>query len=78
MSVKIWGIISGPTSRDDCPNSEDWPDHSNYTLICKTEIDGEVFDTNFYFEDLDDAYIWSAHFYDNIDTLVIVDDATDA
>ena len=71
MSVKIWGIISGPTSREDTPDSEDWPIDAEFVLVCKAEVDGDVFDGNFYFEELNDAYEWSSYFYDSIEPLVI-------
>lgn len=71
MSIKIWGIISGPTAREDTPESDDWPDDANYSIVCRAEAHDEVFDGNFYFEEFEDAYEWASYFYDSIEPLII-------
>jgi len=43
-------------------------------MICKTEVDGVVEDTNFWFEDLDQAYTWQKYFTKQIEPIVIEGD----
>ena len=71
MSLKIWDVLEGPISRDDCPHSDEWPDGSNYSILCRIEEDGEVFNSEFYFEEYDDAYDWKSHFETSIDPILI-------
>ena len=40
-------------------------------MVCKTEVDGELGDDNFWFEDFDDAYEWKKHFMKNIEPIVV-------
>jgi hypothetical protein len=40
-------------------------------MVCKTEIDGEINEDNFWFEDFDDAYEWKKHFINSIEPIVV-------
>ena len=40
-------------------------------MVCRTEVDGEMSDDNFWFEDFDDAYEWQKHFMKTIEPLEI-------
>ena len=41
MKVKVWGVMEGPIAVEDIEDS-DVPLGSNYFLVCKSEIDGEI------------------------------------
>ena len=47
------------------------PDGSNYFMLCKVEIDGEIEADNFWFEDFDDAYEWVSYFSKTVEPLTI-------
>ena len=59
-NVKVWGIIDGPTSREEMPNMDDLPEDFAYLLVCKVEVDGKIEDHNFWFDSLDGAYEWKS------------------
>ena len=73
MEVKIWGITEGPIGIEEVDDEdlEYAPEGSNYFMVCKTEIDGEIHQDNFWFEDFKDAYEWKKHFTKNIDPIII-------
>ena len=71
MTLKIWGITEGPISVEDLPEDEYVPEDSGYFLVCKTEINGEIEEANFWFEEFDDAYAWVKHFNKNIEPLEV-------
>ena len=74
MEVKIWGVVEGPISVedvDDLEYIEDAPEGSKFFMVCKTEIDGEIADDNFWFDDFQSAYEWQDHFSKSIDPIVI-------
>ena len=71
MTVKIWDISVGPISVDEAPDDEDFPEGCNYFIVCKTEIEGEMEEVNFWFEDFDSAYEWKKHFMKSIEPLVV-------
>tara|TARA_B100001093_G_scaffold351911_1_gene336373 strand:- start:2798 stop:3052 length:255 start_codon:yes stop_codon:yes gene_type:complete len=68
-NVKVWGIIDGPTSREEMPNMDDLPEDFAYLLVCKVEVDGKIEDHNFWFDSLDGAYEWKKYFDKNIEPL---------
>ena len=78
IDMKIWDILEGPLSRDDDPNSDEWPTESNYTIVCKVEEDHEIFETDFFFEVYEDAYEWKVYFETNIEPLIINEGTDDA
>jgi hypothetical protein len=73
MEVKIWGVTEGPISIDEVSEEdlEMAPEGSKYFMVCKTEIDGEINEDNFWFEDFDDAYEWKKHFVSSIEPIVV-------
>ena len=40
-------------------------------MVCRTEVDGEMSDDNFWFEEFEDAYEWESHFKKSIEPLEI-------
>ena len=71
MEIKSWGIIEGPTSIEEFDEDYEVPDGSNYFMLCKVEIDDEIEEDNFWFEDFDDAYEWVKHFSKTVEPLII-------
>ena len=71
MEIKIWGIVEGPTSVDEFDEEYEIPDGSQYFMLCKVEIDGEIEIDNFWFEDFDDAYEWVSYFSKTVEPLTI-------
>jgi hypothetical protein len=75
--IKVWGIIEGPIYIEDLPEDEEVPEHMEYLLVCKAEIDGEIEPVNFWFADLEQAYEWQKHFSKHIEPLHIKDSHRD-
>ena len=71
MTVKVWGVVQGPVSVDELPDDEKVPEDFGWFMICKTEVNGKVEDTHFWFEDLDQAYTWQKYFSKKIDPIII-------
>ncbi len=73
MEVKIWSVTEGPIGIEEVDDEdlEYAPEGSKYFMVCKTEIDGEIHEDNFWFEDFDDAYEWKKHFTKSIDPIII-------
>tara|TARA_Y100000022_G_scaffold50074_1_gene42428 strand:- start:642 stop:878 length:237 start_codon:yes stop_codon:yes gene_type:complete len=69
MIVKIWDVVEGPISVEESPDEA--PEGANWYMVCKTEVDGEMSDDNFWFEEFNDAYEWKKHFMKTIEPLVI-------
>ena len=68
MTTKIWGVLEGPME----VGKNDPFDHG-YILVCKIEIDGQIEDSDFWFETLDEAYHWKRYFDKNMEPLVLND-----
>jgi len=71
MEIKIWGIVEGPTSVNEFDEEYEIPGGSQYFMLCKVEIDGEIEIDNFWFEDFDDAYEWVSYFSKTVEPLTI-------
>ena len=71
MTIKIWGITEGPYSIDEMPDNEEYPEGSEYFVVCKVEIDGKIEEVNFWFDEMDDIYEWKKYFSQNIEPLEI-------
>lgn len=71
MRVKVWKILEGPTSVDDLPNTEQYPEGARWFLVCKAEVDGVMGEDLFWFEDLEDAYGWQKYLLESFEPLVI-------
>ena len=54
---------------------EDTPDDAVWFMVCKTEIDGNIQDVDFFFENLDDAYDWQKYFAREIEPIIVNEDA---
>tara|TARA_R110000744_G_scaffold257911_3_gene373286 strand:- start:815 stop:1060 length:246 start_codon:yes stop_codon:yes gene_type:complete len=74
VTIKIWGITEGPYSIDEMPDEEEYPEDSEYFVVCKIELDGKIEEVNFWFEDLEDIYEWKKYFSKNIEPLEIDED----
>ena len=69
MIVKVCDVVEGPISVEESPDEA--PEGANWYMVCKTEVDGEMSDDNFWFEEFNDAYEWKKHFMKTIEPLVI-------
>ena len=58
--ILIWGVVDGPYLRDDFPEEELWemgiPPDADAMLVCKIEENGQVFQVNYWYETMDEAY----------------------
>jgi hypothetical protein len=71
--LQIWCILHGPISVDDMPEEEipeGATDRSAY-MVLKIAADDRVFDAEFWFDDMDDAYEIVKHFSTNIEPLTL-------
>lgn len=66
--LKIWGILSGPYSREEVEDPY-LPEGLNYMLLCKASYKEEVFDHEFWFETAEEARAVVQHFKEGIDPL---------
>ena len=71
MSIKIWDIVSGPISKEDSDDPDDYPNNCDYMLVCKVELNGKIVDVDYWFEHLEDADAWIQHFKTSIEPLEI-------
>ena len=69
MTIKVWGIVEGP--KEVSEEDEDLDPQSPWYMVCKAEVDGEIHDANFWFENLDDAYRWQKHFSKTIEPIIV-------
>tara|TARA_R100001082_G_scaffold109327_2_gene86283 strand:- start:511 stop:762 length:252 start_codon:yes stop_codon:yes gene_type:complete len=73
MTDKVWDILTGPISTEDLPDLEEVPENMNFFLVGRVETNGEMEDTNLWFESLDQAYKIQKYFKGNIEPLEIRD-----
>lgn len=72
MSIKIWQILEGPMPVEDFDG--DIPDEDCVTVaVCQAEINGELVEINYWFEDPEDSLEWQHYFANNIEPLVVED-----
>ena len=73
--VLIWGVVDGPYLRDDFPEEELWemgiPPDADAMLVCKIEENGQVFQVNYWYETMDEAYEVKKYFDTNMEPLEI-------
>jgi len=73
--VFIWGVVDGPYLRDDFPEEELWemgiPPDADAMLVCKIEENGQVFQVNYWYETMDEAYEVKKYFDTNMEPLEI-------
>jgi hypothetical protein len=65
--MKIWGVVEGPIRAEDIPDS-DFPDGS-VGMVLKVSQGKDVFDAEFWFDSLDEAYPIVRHFQTNIEPM---------
>lgn len=66
--IIIWNVLEGPFHASEIPDSlveEGW------CLVCQADDNNEFGVSNFWFDDLDSAYIWVRHFKSSIDPIII-------
>lgn len=66
-NLQIWGIIQGPVRAEDIPDC-DYPDES-VGMVLKVSNGKDVFDAEFWFDSLDEAYEIVRHFQTKIEPL---------
>jgi len=69
--LQIWGILHGPISANEMPDDEvpdEATDRSVY-MVLKIADNLRVFDAEFWFDDMDDAYEIVKHFKTSIEPL---------
>ena len=66
----IWGVIDGPYFAYEVWQDELLDDDS-CLLVCKVEQDGEIFDSEVWFDCFDSAYEFKKYFDTNIEPLEI-------
>ena len=71
MEVKVWEILQGPIAVEDFKEDYEPPEGSQHLLVCRVEIDGQLEEDNFWFEDLNDAYEWVKYFSKTAEPLII-------
>ena len=73
--VLIWGVVDGPYLRDDFPEEELYeagiPPAADAMLVCKIEENGQVFQVNYWYETMDEAYEVKKYFDTNMEPLEI-------
>jgi hypothetical protein len=73
--VYIHRILDGPYHSNDYEDEWAGPEWSTACLIVKMENNmGVLEDVEWYFEDLDDAYVWVRHFNSSIDPIKVEGD----
>lgn len=70
-NVSIYCVLDGPYTQGDLGAEWDGPYEAEAYLLVKLEYDGKVSDVEWYFETLDEAYIWVKHFKESIEPIVI-------
>ena len=73
MTDKVWDILTGPISTEDLPDLEEVPENMNFFLVGRVETNGEMEDTNLWFESLDQAYKIQKYIKGNIEPFEIRD-----
>jgi hypothetical protein len=68
-NLQIWGIIEGPIRAEDVEDC-DYPDGA-VGMVLKVSRGKEVFDAEFWFNDLDEAYVIMRHFQTKIDPIIL-------
>jgi len=73
--VLIWGVVDGPYLREDFPEEELYeagiPPDADAMLVCKIEENGQVFQVNYWYESMDEAYEVKKYFDTNMEPLEI-------
>lgn len=70
LYLNVWTILYGPFHKDELPH-QNVPDELNYMIVCKVDDQGEVYDQEMWFTDLDSVRVWEKHFATTIDPIRI-------
>lgn len=70
QTLKIWGVLEGPFSAEEVEDPN-LPEGLEWMLLCKAELDGEVFHKEYWFSTLEDAHRWLVYFQKNIEPMEI-------
>jgi hypothetical protein len=65
----LWGVVEGPFSAKDIPDCGFPPEST--MLVLKVSRGEDVFDAEFLFDDLDEAYVLMKHFQTNLNPIVL-------
>jgi hypothetical protein len=65
----LWGIIEGPFSAEDLPDCGFPPEST--MLVLKVSRGKDVFDAEFWFDNLDEAYVLVNHFRTSLNPIVL-------
>lgn len=68
-TMQIWGVIEGPVLASDIPDC-DFPEEAA-GLVLKVSNGKDVFDAEFWFNNLDEAYEIVRHFHSSIDPITL-------
>ena len=69
--VTIHSVLDGPYTQGDLGVNWDGPYEAEAYLLVKLEYNGEVSDVEWYFETVEEAFVWVRHFKQSIEPIVI-------
>lgn len=69
--IKIWGVQHGPFHKDDLEDPSHVPDDLEYFIVAKAEVDGEIDELEFWFQNFNDAWAVVKHFQTKIDPIEV-------
>ena len=70
-SIIIHNVLEGPFTQYDMPDEWQGPYEAEAYLVVKAEVDGEIKDIDWYFETIEEAFVWVKHFKSSINPIVI-------
>jgi hypothetical protein len=70
-SIIIHNVLEGPFTQYDLPDEWQGPYEAEAYLVVKAEVDGEIKDIDWYFETIEEAFVWVKHFKSSIKPIVI-------
>ena len=70
IELKIWAILQGPFHKYDLPH-QNVPEELEFMVLCKVEKEGQVYDQELWFPDLEGVQVWKKHFETKIEPIVI-------
>ena len=65
LPIYLWGVVSGPFLSEELPDEDDNPD-GLVMMVMKVSQGVDVFEAEFWFDDLKDAYKLVSHFHKTI------------
>ena len=70
-NITVHSVLDGPFTQGDLKVNWDGPYEAEAYLLVKVEYNGEVSDVEWYFETIEEAFVWVKHFKQSIEPLVI-------